>query len=280
MLGTALCLAGTAALAQQGAATARDMFQSAAGLLVPVKASERSKAAKPAGTSKSAESKRPAAAAPASTSAVAVASERPAAPLGLRYSILKQVAGGQTLEVDPEGVFRSGDRIRLAVETNDDAYLYIVQRGSSGNWSLLFPTPEIAGGNNRIERGRHYEIPTGHWFAFDEQPGEEKLFIVLSRPPEASLEKMIYALQPGGEKAAAVTPPEEKPAKTLLAANVRPIGDDVVNRIRGQIAARDLVFEKVDENTAGSKKEKAVYVVNRTGSADSRVVADVTLQHK
>ena len=278
ILSAALCLAPFAARPQQNAATARDMFHSAAGLLVPVKATERPKAARPA--SKAAESKRPATAAPAQASAVAGGSERPAAPLGLRYSILKQTAGSQTVEVDTDSVFRSGDRIRLLVQANDDAYLYIVQRGSSGNWSLLFPTPEIAGGNNRIEKGRSYEIPAGHWFAFDEQPGEEKLFIVLSRPPEASLEKMIYALQQGGEKAPAVTPPEEKPAKTLLAANVRPIDDDVVSRIRGQVAARDLVFEKVDENSTGAKKEKAVYVVNRSGSADSRVVADVTLQHK
>ena len=47
--------------------------------------------------------------------------------------------------------------------------------------------------------------------------------------------------------------------------------------------ARDLIIEKVDENTPADRsdrKEKAVYVVNPTGSSASRVVADVRLAHK
>jgi hypothetical protein len=46
------------------------------------------------------------------------------------------------------------------------------------------------------------------------------------------------------------------------------------------VFARDLVFEKVDENTPGDKKEKAVYVVNKTDSPDSRVTADLKLSHR
>jgi len=44
--------------------------------------------------------------------------------------------------------------------------------------------------------------------------------------------------------------------------------------------SRDLIIEKVDPNTNGDKKETAVYVVNPTGSADSRVVADLHLVHQ
>jgi hypothetical protein len=36
----------------------------------------------------------------------------------------------------------------------------------------------------------------------------------------------------------------------------------------------------VDDEPAGPKAEKAVYAVNPTGSADSRVVADITLKHQ
>lgn len=204
------------------------------------------------------------------------ASDRRAASLGLRYSIVKQVAGGPAAEVDPDAVFRSGDRIRLAIESNDNAYLYIIQRGSTGNWSLLFPSPEISGGDNRIERGKHYLIPAGYWFAFDEEPGEEKLFIVLSRHPETDLEQMIYSLQRGQP----ASPSGEAPAKTLVAAASQPIDDSVVSRIRGDVAARDLLFEKTAGSAAASKKEKAVYVVDPSGRPDSRVIADITLQHK
>ncbi len=199
-------------------------------------------------------------------------------PLGLRYSLLRQESGGNYEEVDAASTFHSGDRIRLSVESNDAAYLYLVMRGSSGSWKLLFPTPEVSGGSNLVESGRQYTIPPAPGrFAFDEQAGEEKLFLVLSRRPEPSLEKLIYSLG-SGEK-----PVEEKAPKQkylLLAQNMGSIDDALVNRLRGQVYARDLVFEKVDETTPGDKKEKAVYVVNPAGAQESRLVVDLSLKHQ
>ncbi|HUG82766.1 MAG TPA: DUF4384 domain-containing protein [Bryobacterales bacterium] len=201
-------------------------------------------------------------------------------PLGLRYSFLKQQGNG-TVEVDTATEFRSGERIRLTVESNDSAYLYLVLLGSSGKWSVLFPSSQIAGGNNHIEPGHRYTIPAQHWFAFDDQVGEEKLFILLSRQPQEDLEELIYSLQtaPGAQSPAepAKTPGGEK----LLMAQALPVDDALIGRLREEVYARDLVFEKVDDTeAAGSQGEKAVYIVNRTGSDDSRVVADVTLVHR
>ena len=111
----------------------------------------------------------------------------------MRYSILRR-EGSESVEVSPDAVFRSGDRIRLLVEVTSNGYLYVIHRGSSGVWKPLFPSVDTAGGNNRVERSRPYEIPAGYVFTFDEQPGEERLFIVLSRKPEQDLEKLIYSL--------------------------------------------------------------------------------------
>jgi hypothetical protein len=206
-------------------------------------------------------------------------SSEPAYPLGLRYSILKR-EGGESTEVGPGTVFRSGDRIRLRVEANADGYLYIVHRGSSGVWKPLFPSSEVAGGSNRIERGKSYEIPSGYVFTFDEQPGEEKLFIVLSRRTESDLDGLIYSLSGAPKPAEQAQPPE---GKVLLAQNLVNISDGVVDQMR-KVYARDLIIEKVDETTpavaAAPAKEKAIYVVNPARSGDSRVVADVTLTHK
>jgi hypothetical protein len=206
-------------------------------------------------------------------------SNQPAYPLGLRYSILKR-EGGESTEVGPGSVFRSGDRIRLRVEANADGYLYIVHRGSSGVWKPLFPSSEVAGGSNKIEKGKSYEIPSGYVFTFDEQPGEEKLFIVLSRRTETDLDGLIYSLSGAQTPAEPARPPE---SKVLLAQNLVNISDGVVNQMR-KVYARDLIIEKVDETTpavaAAPPKEKAVYVVNPARSGDSRVVADVTLTHK
>lgn len=202
-------------------------------------------------------------------------------PLGLRYSILKQV-NGQTVEVDPDSVFRSGDRIRLTVQANDTGYLYIVLRGSSGKWTPLFPSKEIMSGDNKVERGGQYEIPLGSvWFAFDEQAGTEKLFIVLARQPVPDFEKLVQSLrqnspQEGGKEKASSTGGEKGSVQVVAS-----LDDATVGKVRGQVRGRDLVFEKVDESAPiGSKKEKAVYVVNQTSSPDSKVVVDVSLNHQ
>jgi len=204
---------------------------------------------------------------------------RPRVPLGVRYSILKKTDDEQVVEVDAAGVFRAGDRIRVSVEVNDTAHLYIVNRGSSGAWKVLFPSAEIEGGNNRVEAGRRYEIPAGYVFTFDEQPGVEKLFLVLSRQPEADLENLIYSLSQRPAQAPPEQPAEEKGAKWLLAQNMAPIGDGLIGKLRNAYA-RDLIIEKVDQSTPGEKKETAVYVVNKTAARDSRVVIDIALNHR
>ena len=201
-------------------------------------------------------------------------------PLGLRYSILKQM-GSSSVEVDPESVFRSGDRIRLSVQANDNGYLYIVLRGSSGRWSPLFPSKEILSGDNKVKKGGEYEIPLGSvWFAFDEQPGTEKLFIVLARQPEPDLEKLVQSLRHDSSSQQAKSGSTKNDKDEELVQVVASLDDGTVGKVRGQVKSRDLVFQKVDETTSGPKKETAVYVVNRTGSADSRVVVDVSLNHQ
>jgi hypothetical protein len=177
-------------------------------------------------------------------------------PLGLRYSLLKQARNNQVEEVDPDTIFRSGDRIRLTVESNGSGYLYVVQHGSSGSWNLLFPSRETPGSRNTIEKGERHEIPVGdHWFAFDTTPGVEKVYLVLSRKPEPDLEKLI---QPSGQ--------DREPAPPL---------EKTTQKIRSQVAtARDLVFDKVTEG------EKAVYVVDPRGNTDSKVVVDFRLEHR
>ena len=92
----------------------------------------------------------------------------------------------------------------------------------------LFPSAEIEGGDNRVERGRRYEIPSGYTFTFDEQPGAEKLFIVLSRRPEPDLERLIYSL--GQRRPAEDTRPEPAP-KVLLAQSTIRIDDALIGPI-------------------------------------------------
>jgi hypothetical protein len=194
-------------------------------------------------------------------------------PLGLRYAVLKRDSGSNFREVDPETKFRTGDSIRLNVTPSTSGYLYVVQQGASGIWTLLFPRPDVANGSNFVDKGQMLAVPNDRaMWTFDAHAGEEKLFIVLARKPEPDLDKLIYSIGGAGGAGSG--------QKLVAQAAVR---DDVVNHLRDQMLSRDLVFETVDENTTdstGVKAEKAAYVVSRNTAPDARLVKDLTLSHQ
>ena len=121
--------------------------------------------------------------------------------------------------------------------------------------------------SNRVEGFHAYTMPPRTRLYFDEQAGEEKVFIVFSREPEQDLEKIVYSLQ--GAKAKPVSQPATlTPAQSgqVLMASAA-IENSMVGHLR-EAYARDLIVEKIAEDTPGDRKEKAVYVVNPTGSEE------------
>lgn len=198
--------------------------------------------------------------------------------LALRYSVLKLAGGGRFEEVDPDSTFRSGDRIRITLQVNNPGYLYVVHQGSSGVWKFLFPSKDVASGSNRVKPGEIYEIPPGGRFYFDEQAGVERLFLVVARQPVDDLDSLIYTVRPG---AAPRTEPGRQPeSPVMLAQNIQPVADGLIGRIRTEVLARDLVFEKVDEHSPGERREKAVYAAAVESGGGARVVADIQLRHQ
>ena len=206
-----------------------------------------------------------------------------ASRLGLRYSVLLRGADGEYAEVGPGTTFHSGDHIRLSLMANEPGYLYVIEQGSSGSWLPIFPRAGAPDGN-RIEQGKLQEVPHGtQAFVFDEHPGEDKLFVILSRTPITDLDRRIEALK-GAAPAAGDTPPVTSSGEMLEAQNHIP---DVFVQ---QLASRDLMLvdeEKVDQApTASYSGEKAVYVVSKAtgeqGSAStaSEIVARITLHHE
>ena len=205
------------------------------------------------------------------------------APLGLKYKLLRSSAGEPFEEVDPDATFRNGDKLRLMVESNADAYLYIVSKGTSGSWEVLFPRADIDGGNNRVHKMRENLMPGGKagQFSFYGPPGEEKLFLVLSRQPEKDFDSIIYKLSSGGTETTPVRDKEpRKPEPMQIASRIGSIDDALIGRVRNDVRSRDLVFEKVDEKTPGEMKEKAVYIVNTANAGDTRLSVDLSLKHR
>ena len=194
--------------------------------------------------------------------------------LGLKYAILK-FSGDAMVPVAPSSVFHAGDKIQFSIETNSSGYLYIVAQGSSGTWKPVFPAPEIEGGNNRVEGFHAYTFPSGYRYVFDQQAGDEKLFIIFSRDPKPDFEQLVYSLQSGKPLPVSQPAPQAQPKQLLRAS----IDDSTVGRLH-QAYARDLVIERVGDDAHADNREKAVYVVNATGSADSALVADLHLVHQ
>ena len=291
------CLLVCAALAASGQQssqsplTARELFYNAVQSQPSAKPANRPKRP-PVGATQSAASSpaTTASSAPAAQSNslpegghVAPVAARSEAPLGLKYTILRRESG-RMIEIPADSVFHSGDAIQVVVQTNSPGYLYIVNQGSSGVWKPLFPSPEIAGGDNRVEAFRTYTLPQRP-MVFDEQTGTEKLTILFSRQPVGDFEELIYSLQ--GRQAKPAAQPYDKPAPKQMIAEAH-LDDATVGRLR-LASTRDLVIEKVTPATppdasgtaAGATTgETAVYVVNPVGSENSRLAADLHLVHR
>ncbi|HEY7333953.1 MAG TPA: DUF4384 domain-containing protein [Bryobacteraceae bacterium] len=260
-----LAIAGAAGAQQQPDLRARELFYTA-----PAEAAAPKAAAQPAPASSAqpgkTTNKKTSATNPPARITNGKIEPVAAVPLGLRYAVLKRDANGKYVEVDADTIFHSGDRIRLQIDANSSGFLYVIHQGSTGAWKPLFPSQEVAGGSNQVQKGEPRIVPPGGQFVFDEHTGTEKLFLVLTRQPQTDLNNKIYSPQN-----------DASPPHLLLAAS---IGNDVVERMRQQISARDLIFEKVDSPAADGKMEYAAYVVNPSVAPDARLVVDVALKHK
>ena len=198
--------------------------------------------------------------------------------LGLRCSLLLRGADNEYSEVTPGTVFHSGDHIRMSFLANEPGYFYVIQQGSSGAWSPIYPPRNASAESTRIEAGKLQIVPAGaHSFQFDQQPGVDKLYVILSRTPIADIDRAIRNLSNGGSTPSPGTGENSPP---LEAANVIP--DVFVQKL----ASRDLTLvdeEKVDAaSTATHDSEKAIYVVNKgtAPQASSQVVLSLELRHE
>ncbi|GAC1446490.1 MAG: hypothetical protein NVSMB56_05670 [Pyrinomonadaceae bacterium] len=111
-------------------------------------------------------------------------------PLGLGYTLYMRDTNGDALRIDPAREFKTGDSIRIALESNIDGYLYIFHTENDGAAELLYPDAQLNDGDNFVGAHVPIEVPSNmsvderlRWFQFDGNPAIEKLYIVLTREP-------------------------------------------------------------------------------------------------
>jgi uncharacterized protein DUF4384 len=110
--------------------------------------------------------------------------------LGLGVTLFMRDSNGLAVRVDPEHVFRKGDRVRVLLETNTDGYLYIFNTTDDGPATMIYPDAELDDAGNYLQAHVPFEIPSTNsaderlrWFAFDQVAGTERLFFVFTREP-------------------------------------------------------------------------------------------------
>ncbi|HJR07059.1 MAG TPA: DUF4384 domain-containing protein [Pyrinomonadaceae bacterium] len=115
-------------------------------------------------------------------------------PIGLGYTLFTLGDNGEAVRTDPARQFRTGEAIRLALETNTDGYLYIFHTENDGEASMIFPDARLSGGNNLVKAHVPFEIPSSQgatddmrWFVFRDPPAAERLYVVLARQPLAGV---------------------------------------------------------------------------------------------
>ncbi len=196
-------------------------------------------------------------------------------PLGLRYALLKVGESGELSEVLPETTFHSGDKVKISLMANQPGYIYIIQQGSSGSWRPLFPAQGDLPESNRVEAGRIYQVPSGKSFQFNQQTGEEHLFILLSRQVVSDLDGVIFTLRQQEKDPA----PSPGPVADQVEASNR-ISDELVQKLQ----SRDLmeVEDPPQETKDPSLGENAIYVVSqgKGNNAASQVFANLVLDHR
>jgi hypothetical protein len=90
--------------------------------------------------------------------------------------------------VETHTVLKSGDLIKLFVQSDTEVYFYFFHLGYKGNLTLLFPA------NNqppRLNPGTQAYVPEGEmWLELDAQPGLEKFLFIASAARLEKLEKL------------------------------------------------------------------------------------------
>jgi hypothetical protein len=199
--------------------------------------------------------------APATQAKAPAAAPKAATHLGVRYTLLLvKSRDGRGEPVDPTHRFQKGDCVAVEIESNRSGYLYVLAKESGGDWTPLFPSPEAAVQDNKIDPGQTVRTPRQSCFEIEDPPGTETVFVVLSREPRdiSQLADSIKA-----------------PAARVNSA---------VQQMATDFGTRDLPFQEVAKpataNAARKEPPHAVYVVNGSPKPQPTLVTKIELNHQ
>lgn len=171
---------------------------------------------------------------------------------------LERLEEGAWNPVDPGLVFEPGERVRFRVKPSFGGFLYVMNQGTSGDYTTLFPRDDT-GRENRIEPGNEYLIPsTDGAFRISGPAGHDVVYWMAT--PIAVAEPTRYRPLP--------PPPDSgPPPKNLL-----PRCDDTILRARGDCidtSAGPQQAEALPQNFEGARslEKRQLIFVQKEGSS-------------
>jgi hypothetical protein len=179
---------------------------------------------------------------------------------------LEKREGGVTKTVAQNTVFRTGDVLRFRLTSKIAGYLYVLDHGTSGSTTTLFPIANGALANNKIAADVSTLVPaTGDgWFEVSGPSGFDVIYIMVSDTP---IVLPPAAPQPGTQAPSGASP---------LPPGMLPRCDDAIFKARGdcvdpsagvaplapdspvprelaplaKTAARDIILSEEEDGTA------------------------------
>src|ERR1700722_11506485 len=86
-----------------------------------------------------------------------IASGQSAKPFRMEI-LLEKEDRGKPVVMEPGHVFVTGDRVRFRFTPNFSGTLFVMDKGTSGSYTMLFPK-ENTGTDDKIEAGKAYLLP-------------------------------------------------------------------------------------------------------------------------
>ena len=196
--------------------------------------------------------------------------------LGLRYTeLLVDPSTKRVRAVDPDTVFHEGDCLAVEFTPNRDGSLYVLNHGSSGDWHLLIPDPEMPDASSAAQAGATLRVPTDYCFRLDDKPGTEILLLAITeREDDATKMRDLLA-----SSRAASHP-------TVAVVLTSSTGPAKVDAIRGEVeswqrlGSRDLKIEKIDQPESAGERPNSVYAVMSSAVAANRLVIEIKVHHE
>lgn len=131
-----------------------------------------------------------------------------AAPLKLRTWFLKARKDNVSDKYRRASALRDADVLtaedgyRVVFQADQAAFVYVLQRDSTGKVDVLFPNRQHAPQGNPVTAGAYIWVPSGvkEWFQLDEHVGKESILVVAAREPNLQLESGLHRLRAGGSQ--------------------------------------------------------------------------------